>query len=325
MTTCRGLDVSAYQPAQDWPKHKADGVAFAFAKASEGQHSRDALFATHISGIKAAGLVPGAYHFAWPNQDVTTEAANYISAVKPYAGPGFVHWLDLERYSDGRNYNGRSAPQIQVWVARWIAAVQAAFPGQRVGVYTSGDDLAGGHVPAGVPLWYPAYPWSGAVSYGRAESVTPLKPPGWTPLFWQFTSTPIDRSICYLTESGLRAWAAGTTEEDDVSLTTEQAAQLKALHDNLLSITSLTEKDAKGNPAVHGAGYYLAHIHYDALKIAAMETAQTAAITAMATALGKVDAAIDVPALVAQVQEAVTEGVTKALDSITVHVDATAS
>ena len=153
MATCRGIDVSAYQGTQNWSAHKADGVVFAFAKASEGQHSKDVRFATHIKGIKAAGLVPGAYHFAWPNQDVKAEAANYIAAVKPYAGKGFCHWLDLERYSDGRNYRGKSATQIKAWVQTWLSLVQTAFPGQRVGVYTSGDDLKNGHVPAGTPLW----------------------------------------------------------------------------------------------------------------------------------------------------------------------------
>jgi GH25 family lysozyme M1 (1,4-beta-N-acetylmuramidase) len=101
--TSRGIDVSAYQPVQDWEALKSGGLAFAFAKASEGQTSHDPKFATHIKGIKAAGLIGGAYHFAWPNQDASREAANYIAAVKPYAGPGFLHWLDLEESSDGRN------------------------------------------------------------------------------------------------------------------------------------------------------------------------------------------------------------------------------
>lgn len=212
MATCRGIDVSAYQGTQNWSAHKADGVVFAFAKASEGMKSRDARFAAHIKGIKAAGLVPGAYHFAWPNQDVKLEAANYIAAVKPYAGKGFTHWLDLERYSDGRNYRGKSAAQIKVWVQSWLSLVQTAFPGQRVGVYTSGDDLKNGHVPVGTPLWYPAYPW-GAASYGKAEAASKPKPSGWSPLLWQFTSQPLDRSICYLSAAALREWAGGTTAQ----------------------------------------------------------------------------------------------------------------
>ncbi|GHF73877.1 glycoside hydrolase family 25 protein [Streptomyces thermodiastaticus] len=222
MATCRGIDVSAYQGTQDWAAHKRAGVVFAFAKASEGQSTHDPKFATHITGIIKAGLVPGAYHFAWPNQSAAKEAANYIAAVKPYAGRGFTHWLDLERYSDGRNYSGRTATQIRAYVTTWIGAVQAAFPGQRVGVYTSASDLAAGHVPAGVPLWYPAYPGTRVDTYAEAEAAAQPRPSGRTPLIWQFTSDPdgparIDQSIAYMSAPAFRAWAAGepTTKETD--------------------------------------------------------------------------------------------------------------
>ncbi|MFE7853757.1 GH25 family lysozyme [Streptomyces sp. NPDC057403] len=206
----RGLDVSAYQSAQDWAAHKASGLTFAFAKASEGQKGRDPKFATHIKGIKAAGLVPGAYHFAWPNQSAAVEAANYISAVKAYAGPGFLHWLDLERYSDGRNYKGRTAAQIKAYAAAWVAAVQKAFPGQRVGIYTSASDIAAGHVPGGVPLWYPAYPGASVDTYAEAEAHSRPAPSGRTVALWQFTSTPLDRSIAYQSPADFRAWAKGS-------------------------------------------------------------------------------------------------------------------
>jgi len=214
MATCRGIDVSAYQATQDWGARKTEGVVFAFAKASEGQTSRDSRFGTHIKGIKAAGLVPGAYHFGWPNQDPAREAANYIAAVKPYAGKGFMHWLDLERYPDGRNYRGKTDAQIAVWVTTWLAAVRTAFPGQRVGVYTSADDVTKGHVPLGVPLWYPAYPW-GPAAYSRAEAAAQPKVSGRSPLIWQFTSQPIDRSIAYMSAAELRAWAAGTDTQQE--------------------------------------------------------------------------------------------------------------
>jgi GH25 family lysozyme M1 (1,4-beta-N-acetylmuramidase) len=221
MSTCRGIDLPVYQGVQDWDARKAEGVVFAFAKASEGEHTRDTHFKTHITGIKNAGLVPGAYHFAWPNQDVATEAANYIAAVKAYAGDGFIHWLDLEPRSDGTNYAGRTNAQIAAWAERWIALVQEAYPGRRVGIYTSGDDIAKGHAPADAPLWYPAYPWSGSPSYAEAEAATRPSPSGRTPLFWQFTSSPLDRSICYLTSDELRAWAgSAAAEEDDVPICT---------------------------------------------------------------------------------------------------------
>ena len=179
LSTCRGIDVSEHQVPQDWAAHRRDGVAFGFAKASEGEHSQDSRFARHVSGIVAAQLLPGSYHFAWPNQDPRAEAANYIGAARPYAAvqPLYTHWLDLEAYPDRRNYAGRSAAQIRAWVTTWTAAVRAAFPEQRVGIYTSGDDLAAGHVPDGLPLWYPAYPW-GAADYPRAETAAQPRPAG---------------------------------------------------------------------------------------------------------------------------------------------------
>ncbi|MER5916044.1 hypothetical protein ABT124_37935 [Streptomyces sp. NPDC001982] len=66
-----------------------------------------------------------------------------------------------------------------------------------------------------MPLWYPAYPW-GAADFSRAEAAARPAPSGVAPLIWQFTSQPMDRSIAYLSASGLRAWAAGDTEEDDM-------------------------------------------------------------------------------------------------------------
>ncbi|MET7450691.1 glycoside hydrolase family 25 protein [Streptomyces sp. NPDC005574] len=208
-STSYGIDVSAYQGTQDWAAHKRAGISFAFAKASEGQKTHDAKFATHIKGIKAAGLTPGAYHFAWPNQSAAVEAANYISAVKAYAGPGFLHFLDLERYSDGRNYTGKSAAQIKTFATAWIAAVQKAFPGQRVGIYTSASDIAAGRVPTAVPLWYPAYPGASVDTYTEANKHARPAPSGRTVTFWQFTSTPLDRSVCYMSPSALKTWAQG--------------------------------------------------------------------------------------------------------------------
>lgn len=231
VATCRGMDVSAYQGTQNWASLASGGLTFAFAKASEGQSTHDPKFAAHIAGIKTAGLVAGAYHFAWPNQSAAVEAANYVSAVKAYAGPGFCHWLDLERYSDGRNYTGRTAAQIKAYAAAWMAAVQAAFPGQRVGVYTSASDLTAGHVPAGTTLWYPAYPGSSADTWPEAEAQARPKPSGWSPLIWQFTSTPAsgpatDLSIAYLSAADFRAWAGATSTGDDMALTADDISKV---------------------------------------------------------------------------------------------------
>jgi GH25 family lysozyme M1 (1,4-beta-N-acetylmuramidase) len=322
MATCRGIDLSAYQGAQDWAARKAEGVVFAFAKASEGEHTRDTHFATHITGIIKAGLVPGAYHFGWPNQDVAAEAANYIAAVKPHARPGFVHWLDLERRSDGANYAGVTAAGIRAYATAWTATVQAAFPGQRVGVYTSGSDLAAGHAPASVPLWYPAYPWSGAATYAQAEAHAKPAPSGRTPLFWQFTSNPLDRSICYLSESALRAWAAGT--ETDMALTTDDinkvaAAAAKAVltTDGVIAAPA-DAPDIKTNP-YWALQSYIKDTNARLRAVQATEAAQSAAITQLATAIARFDKTIDPAALVSSISTAIETAVGK----VTVHLDTT--
>jgi GH25 family lysozyme M1 (1,4-beta-N-acetylmuramidase) len=322
MATCRGIDLSVYQAAQDWAARKAEGVVFAFAKASEGEHTHDTHFTTHITGIIKAGLVPGAYHFGWPNQDVGAEAANYIAAVKPHAGPGFVHWLDLERRSDGANYAGVTAAGIRAYATAWTATVQAAFPGQRVGVYTSASDLAAGHAPPSVPLWYPAYPWSAAATYAQAEAHAKPAPSGWTPLFWQFTSTPLDRSICYLSESALRAWAAGT--ETDMALTTDDINKVAAAAAKAVLTTDGVIAAPADDPNVKTNPYwalqsYIKDTNARLRAVQATEAAQSAAIAQLATAIATFDKTIDPAALVASISTAIE----KAVGKVTVHLDTT--
>ncbi|WP_432589928.1 glycoside hydrolase family 25 protein [Streptomyces sp. HD1123-B1] len=312
MATSRGIDVSAYQGAQDWAAHKRGGVAFAFAKASEGQRSRDTRFAMHIKGIIDAGLVPGAYHFAWPNQDARAEAGNYIDAVRPFAGRGFTHWLDLERYADGRNYRGRTAAQIRAWVTTWMDTVGRAFPTQRVGVYTSSSDLAVGHVPPGVPLWYPAYPW-GAAPYGRAEEASRPSPSGRSPLIWQFTSQPLDRSICYLSAAELRAWAAGTTPEEDdpmAGMTKQDIADAVLNTDGVFDIPA-SWRTANPSNAQWKLSAVIVHIGERIRGLQAQLDAQTVTIDRLVTALTAGPA--DLEALRREIREAI-EGVTVRLD-----------
>jgi GH25 family lysozyme M1 (1,4-beta-N-acetylmuramidase) len=316
MATCRGVDVSIYQDVQDWAARKGEGVVFAFAKASEGQHSRDSRFTTHIRGIKAAGLIAGAYHFGWPNQDVAVEADNYISAVKPFAGKGFCHWLDLERYADGRNYQGKTDAQIAVWVTTWLARVRTAFPGQRVGVYTSADDIAKGHVPLGVPLWYPAYPW-GPATYSRAEAAAQPTVSGRSPLIWQFTSQPIDRSIAYLSAAGLRAWAEGiTTPEDDMPLTTDDLAKVrKTVWESDTIAAPKDAPDISTNPTWQ-AQSYLKDTNARVRALQASVTTLTAANSKLVDTVAKLaaeQADLDPAAIVAELKQAI--------ESVTIHLD----
>jgi GH25 family lysozyme M1 (1,4-beta-N-acetylmuramidase) len=309
MATSRGIDVSSYQGVQDWSALTRGGLTFGFAKASEGQHTHDSHFSMHITGIIAAGLVPGAYHFAWPNQNAATEAANYVAAVKPHARRGFVHVLDLERRPDGANYAGCTAASVKTYAAAWVAAVQKAFPGQRVGVYTSGSDIAAGHLPSNADfLWYPAYP-SGEMSFTEAEGRPKPAPSGLHPLFWQFTSTPVDRNLAYLSPEALRAWAAGDIEhhpdQNDQEDEMPEAKDLWA-YKGLLN----------GKPDPHDAYAYLRGTNASVQAL----TKKVGTLTATVDTLAKVVAStkgIDAQTLIAEIRAAIADA---AIDvDVTVH------
>lgn len=263
------VDVSSHQDAhQPW---KTFGVHMGFAKATEGEHSRDPWFARHIADIKAGGLVPAAYHFAWPNQDVTKEAANYIEAVQQVAGAGFVHALDLEPYPDGaKNYTGRTDAQIRAWATAWVAAVRKAYPGQRILGYTPRDAYSR-HFPAGTDgYWYPAYPVQGR-SFAQAATIARPVIGGHPVWGWQFTSIPRDQTVIYMSPAALRAWAEG----DDMPTPQEIA---KAVWD--YQLVSPTSKQS------HPAGVFVRYGDDHFARLTAQNAALTAAVTKLAAGGG---------------------------------------
>jgi len=312
MPTSRGLDVSSYQGVQDWKALARGGLTFAFAKASEGQHSHDSRFATHISGITAAGLIPGAYHYGWPAQDPDAEAANYVSAVHGHRVPGFLHVLDLER--GPANYGHRTAAQIKTWANTWITEVKAAFPHDRVGIYTSASDIQAGHMPSNSDfLWYPAYP-SGEMSYAEAEKRAVPAPSGRKPLFWQFTSTPVDRNLAYLSPADLRRWALGNVPP---------APPVPAPHQEDSLPTTLdvwgykNAKQFKANPKLPDAYAYLQGAYTASRALTTQVAALNATVAALTKAVGDLHSGIDTATLVAAVEKAIADAVVKVDVSVT--------
>ncbi|CAM2011465.1 glycoside hydrolase family 25 protein [Acanthopleuribacter pedis] len=94
-TACRGIDVSHYSGAVDWTKVKSDGYAFAFTKATEGVDWIDPELGTNLPGIKAAGLVRGAYHFYVVGDDPHQQAQNFIKNT-PLVKGDLVPVVDIE-------------------------------------------------------------------------------------------------------------------------------------------------------------------------------------------------------------------------------------
>jgi lysozyme len=76
-----GVDVSHHQGRIDWQALAADGVAFAYIKATEGGTFQDANFTLNWSDAANAGLPRGAYHFFTLCRTGTDQARNFIATV----------------------------------------------------------------------------------------------------------------------------------------------------------------------------------------------------------------------------------------------------
>ena len=91
----QGIDVSHHQGAIDWAVLPAQGVDFAWIKATEGGDWVDPRFAENWQAAGAAGVRRGAYHFFTLCRSGADQAANFIATVPadPQALPPAV---DLE-------------------------------------------------------------------------------------------------------------------------------------------------------------------------------------------------------------------------------------
>ena len=94
-----GVDVSSYQGVVDWPVLAAQGVDFAFIKATEGSTLRDGRFADNWTGAQAAGVRVGAYHFLSYDTPGETQADNFIDMV-PVTEGALPPVVDIEFYGD---------------------------------------------------------------------------------------------------------------------------------------------------------------------------------------------------------------------------------
>ena len=94
----QGVDVSHYQGEIDWKQIAAQGIHFAYIKATEGSGYVDERFADNWTGAQAAGLLAGAYHFFSFDSPAQSQAELYIQTVGPLEGM-LVPAIDVEYYA----------------------------------------------------------------------------------------------------------------------------------------------------------------------------------------------------------------------------------
>lgn len=91
----QGIDVSHHQGPIDWQSVRAEGVDFAYIKASEGADFRDARFSDNWTGARSAGIGRGAYHFYTLCASGADQAGNFIALV-PREADALPAAIDLE-------------------------------------------------------------------------------------------------------------------------------------------------------------------------------------------------------------------------------------
>lgn len=116
--------MSAHQGSINWSAVYDAGYRFAFARASLGDENPPVLtdpnFRTNMDNGGAAGVLMGAYHFAYPDYgtDPASEARHFLSVARDYITSGYLRpVLDLER---GESL-GKAA--LSNWVHTWMNTV----------------------------------------------------------------------------------------------------------------------------------------------------------------------------------------------------------
>jgi lysozyme len=174
-TTLPGVDVSVYQGSIDWTNVKKAGIIFAYARANDGTSYTDPRFSSNWSGMKATGIIRGAYSFFEPSEDATAQA-NYFLSIIGTLQPG-----DLPPVLDVEVTDGESAATIAAGLTNWIKTVELAT-GRVPVIYTAPgfwNGLIGSTDFSAYPLW--------AANWGVT---CPTLPEGWANwAIWQYSDS----------------------------------------------------------------------------------------------------------------------------------------
>lgn len=214
----KGIDVAHWEPEIDWGKVRAQGVRFAFIKATQAGFA-DIKFMSHWVGAKQAGILRGAYHFLDPRVDGRAQAETFLRTVTLEPGdlPPVLDLEDLpveltgqgkpgkkgakEAKASKGSKQGKSKPasplatnaQFISCAEKWLKVVEAET-GRNPIIYSSPaflkDRFCG---PRGAPpAWSERYTlWiANYLDHPIGENDLPLQPRGWCDwTFWQYSKS----------------------------------------------------------------------------------------------------------------------------------------
>lgn len=311
MATLTGPDCSRHQGLVDWTAVARAGHSFGFIKATDGVTYRWVdWFHANLPKVKAAGLVPGAYHFLLDHHPGAAQARYYVTEVNRSGGfDGVVPIVDIEREADG------TTPRFEHLVD-FVAEFDRLVPGRPILIYTGRWYWVGvlGDPPGGWalgPLWHSEYDGLTPLDADVANGPELEHYGGWTDcLVWQHTSSGVcpgiasrcDLNLFYGDRAALLALAgAGTPpvapvpEELEMLMvqSKESGAVLLVTGGASLLVVSNAEKDAHKAAgiellAVSGAQFK----HYEAIRGDVDPPAPTAAQVDVAALTAALKAAL---------------------------------
>jgi len=182
----KGIDVSSHQGDVNWNTVTANGVSFAYLKATEGTNYKSPSFSSQYTGATNAGLIRGGYHFALPDKSSGAAQANYFASNGGgWAGNGVTlpGALDIEYNPYGATCYGLSPSAMVAWI-RDFSTTYYSRVGRYPVIYTTTDwwkTCTGNNGGFGStnPLWIARY----------ASAVGEL-PAGWGyHTFWQYANS----------------------------------------------------------------------------------------------------------------------------------------
>jgi lysozyme len=175
-----GIDVSKYQGEIDWPAARGSGVTFAWIKATEGGDYEDAYFDRNWQAAKDAGVIRGAYHFAYwcrPAEEQVRWFEQHVpvddSALPPVLD---VEWVPTSRTCPQKVSRERALQQMRI-----ILTEMERYYHKRPVIYSTVDfyhDVLDGGELSEYPIWLRSVKYYPTVKYGDRR---------WH--FWQYTAT----------------------------------------------------------------------------------------------------------------------------------------
>ncbi|MGZ5543239.1 MAG: glycoside hydrolase family 25 protein [Limisphaerales bacterium] len=192
-----GIDVSSFQGFITWSSVKGDGVAFAFARASEGTASNDSDFSGNVTRGKSAGLQMGCYHFAYPAEGCPSVQASHFwtqaGSKITTDGKSIMPMVDCEEFTG----IGCSEGTYTTWYNDWSADLKTHTTlTLRPIIYVSACNACNLNSAITMGSWiadynggnlYTGNPWTTCCSCSAAWGSSSCNNNTWS--YWQVSST----------------------------------------------------------------------------------------------------------------------------------------